>query len=130
MDFIKSNGLYKGIIVDTNDPSGKFHRVRVRIPKLHGTISASKINTNSEISTSESGAIQIGVEDRALPWCEVAYPYNTDFVPEVGQVVIVGFISGDTSKPIVLGWLGYEYTDKEEQFSAIDGDIIWNVVIE
>ena len=124
MEFIKASGLYKGIVVDTNDPSGRFHRVRVRIPKLHGTISASKANTKSNGSVSDSGATQIGVEDRALPWCEVAYPYNTDFVPEVGQVVIVGFISGDTSKTIVLGWLGCDYTYKEEQFSTIDDNLI------
>lgn len=124
MDFIKSVGLYKGIIVDTNDPSGKFHRVRVRIPKLHGTISASKTNTNPESATSDSDVVEISVEDRALPWCEVAYPYNTDYVPEVGQVVIVGFISGDDSKPVVLGWLGYDYTDKEERFKPIETNLI------
>lgn len=112
MGFIKSGGLYKGLIIDTNDPSGKFHRVRVRILKLHGTVNDT-ISTKPRYSSS-SDLTAKHTNDNELPWCEVAFPFGSDFTPEVGQVVVVGFLGGDTSQPVVLGWMGYDYTDKEE----------------
>ena len=121
MSFIKASGLYKGIVVDNQDPSGKFHRVRVRIPKFHGTINQSSYKKNSGSYTNKVTAKY--VSDNSLPWCEVAFPFGSDIVPEIGQVVIVGFINADVSQPVVLGWIGCDYTDKEEPFtptSSID----------
>jgi uncharacterized protein involved in type VI secretion and phage assembly len=119
MDFIKAAGLYKGIVIDTNDPSGKFHRIRVRIPQFHGLMNTKVIPKQS---SSCDKTTMIYVEDSCLPWCEVAFPYGSDFTPEVGQVVVVGFFNSNTSQPVVLGWLGYEYTDKENslRMSSID----------
>lgn len=112
MGFIKAGGLYKGVIVDTNDPSGKFNRVRVRIIKMHGLFRDSYESKNT---TSNPSSVNIrNYNEDELPWCEVAFPFGSDFVPEVGQVVVVGFLGGDTSQPVVLGWMGYDYTNLEE----------------
>lgn len=116
MGFVKASGLYKGIVVDNKDPSGKFHRVRVRIPKLHGLINNNKFSKNSARDQFQPSMNR--VEDSSLPWCEVAFPFDTDVVPEIGQVVLVGFFNADVSQPVVLGWLGYNYTDLEEQFNV------------
>lgn len=116
MPFIKASGLYKGIVIDTNDPSGIFHRIRVRIPKFHGPIdkqmAANNSSSLSNVTTSKH------IKNEFLPWCEVAFPYGSDFTPEIGQVVVVGFFNSDVSQPVVLGWLGYEYTDQESQITT------------
>lgn len=113
MELVKYSGLYKGIVIDNKDPSG-FHRVRVRIPKLHGTIVQSAQKKASGAQTNKATARY--VKDQGLPWCEVAFPFGSDIPPEIGQVVVVGFINSDSSQPVVLGWLGYEYTSSEEPF--------------
>lgn len=117
MGFIKTGGLYKGIIVDVNDPSGKFHRVKVRILRFHGTVKEN-ITNKSSILNNTSSVFSVHCDDNNLPWCEVAFPFGSDFTPEVGQVVVVGFLSGDVSQPVVLGWMGYDYTDFEQTISA------------
>lgn len=120
MGFIKASGIFKGIVVNINDPTGKFHRIQVRIPKLHGPIN--KINGVSYTSSGGDTRVTTAnyTKTENLPWCEVVYPFNTDFVPEVGQVVAVAFFNGDTTQPVVLGWLGYEYTDTEPALESIN----------
>lgn len=111
MAIYKMAGLCKGIVVDINDPAG-FNRIRVRIPELHGPIKKDVFNNMPNALHTH------WVKDEDLPWAEVAYPYASNGVPEINQVVIVGFISGEDSAPVVLGWLGYEYTSKEEEFTS------------
>lgn len=110
MSFIKMGGLTKGIVIDTNDPAG-FGRVRVRIPELHGLMDE-KSYGNSDIGREVSKRTWIGADD--LPWCEVNHAYGSDILPEVNQVVLIGFIDGSSTQPVVLGWLGYNYTDRED----------------
>lgn len=104
----KHGGLTKGVVIDVDDPAG-YKRIRVRIPELHGAM-------NPDVYTQKTGpnAVINRVEDSCIPWAEVNYPYGSDITPEINQVVLVGFLGGDTDKPIVLGWLGYEYKPKEE----------------
>ena len=97
-------GLVKGIVIDTEDPAG-YKRIKVRIPCIHGPIT-------KDFLPDEYNKVN-RVEDLAIPWAEVNYPYGSDITPERNQVVLVGFISGDPGKPVVLGWLGYEYNNKE-----------------
>lgn len=99
-------GLMKGVVVDLDDPSG-FRRVRVRIPALHGSF------TDSFYPAKRLGKIN-RVEDEYLPWAEVNLPYGSTVNPEINQVVLVGFINGSSDQPVILGWLGYEYTPEEE----------------
>lgn len=105
----KMSGLCKGIVVDIQDPSG-FSRIRVRIPELHGPINA------DVYSNMEDTRKTYWVKDTDLPWAEVAYPYASNYVPEVNQVVLVGFLNGNDSQPVVIGWLGYEYAEKEDSY--------------
>jgi hypothetical protein len=106
MDAANILGFTKGVVIDTDDPAG-MHRVRVRIPSLHGAM------TEEFYPTRTTGRIN-RVEDKYLPWAEVLMPYNTLVFPEINQVVLVGFIGASTAQPVVLGWLGYEYTASEE----------------
>lgn len=110
MSIDKMSGLCKGIVVDTQDPSG-FNRIRVRIPELHGPINTN-VYSNMTLNRHTNW-----VSDSMLPWAEVAYPYASNYTPEINQVVIVGFLNGSSSEPVVLGWLGYEYTSKEESYN-------------
>jgi uncharacterized protein involved in type VI secretion and phage assembly len=116
MGLIKASGLYKGIVIDTDDPSGSMKRVRVRIPRFHGTITDSYSHKNT--GASSKSVYDARVKSEYLPWCEVAFPFGSNVPPEVGQVVIVGFLSSDVSQPVVLGWLGYDYTSKENDLQA------------
>ena len=113
MSIGKVLGLTKGVVIDTEDPSG-FKRIRVRIPQIHGPFTKEFMPDN--LNTVNR------VEDNCIPWAEVNYPFGTDITPELNQVVLVGFISGDSDKPVVLGWLGYEYTDNESDKSIRPAD--------
>ena len=104
MAFQKMSGLTKGIVIDTNDPAG-FNRIQVRIVELDGPM------TSNPFSNVKRKRARVE-EDENLMWCEVNYPFGSNMPPEPNQVVLVGFFSGD-SKPVVLGWLGYEYTNEE-----------------
>lgn len=106
-------GLSKGIIVDIDDPSG-YRRVRVRIPQLHGAFTEEFYGPNGY----EDAKVN-RVKDEHLPWAEVCTPYWSEEGPQLNQVVIVGFISGDPNKPVILGCLGYDYTNKEEPLRAV-----------
>ena len=105
-------GLTKGVIVDTNDPSG-WNRVRVRIPSIHGSFDE---NFYAHLGPSTKKINR--VEDKYLPWAEVCFPYAQTVTPEINQVVLVGFIDGSTSQPVILGWLGYEYNAYEEKMTV------------
>ena len=111
----KIMGVTKGIVVSSDDPAG-LHRVRVRIPQIHGCFD----QTVYEAVNMENLKGVSWVEEKLLPWAEVNYPFGSNIPPEPNQVVLVGFFNGDTSTPVVLGWLGYEYTNLEEQFEIKD----------
>lgn len=111
MGFVKMAGVTKGIVIDTNDPAG-FHRIKVRIPQLHGTM------TDTPYQNAEPYMKSSIVPTKDLPWCEVSYPFGNNTPPEPNQVVLVAFIDGDSSQPVVIGWLGYEYTDQEDVYEV------------
>jgi uncharacterized protein involved in type VI secretion and phage assembly len=112
----KHGGLAKGIVIDTEDPAG-YKRIRVRIPELHGAMNPDVYtNTSFKSESKKTGSDINRVADSCIPWAEVNYPYGSDITPEINQVVLVGFLGGDIDKPIVLGWLGYEYKPTEEAF--------------
>lgn len=102
-------GLMTGIVVDTQDPAG-WHRVKVRVPQIHGTFDESFY---SHVGNNVKKVSRI--EDKYLPWAQVCYPFGQEFTPEINQVVLVGFINGSTDQPVVLGWMGYEYNPREER---------------
>lgn len=115
MSLIKMSGLCKGIVIDTNDPAG-FNRVRVRIPELHGPMDPSVYNNMDGTLVGGTMGKTYWVPDESIPWSEVNYPIGSTALPEVNQVVLVGFFDGQSSQPVVLGWLGYEYTSQENVF--------------
>ncbi len=108
MTFQKMSGLTKGIVIDTNDPAG-FNRIKIRIPEIHGSVDP-KVYSNAPEKVRKAS----WVDDTSLPWAEVCYPYGSNVPPEQNQVVLVGFFNDDSSQPVVLGWLGYEYTTNED----------------
>ena len=115
MGLYKMSGICKGIVIDTNDPAG-FNRIRVRIPELHGPVDPTIFNNMDQASIGGTISQTYWIPDDDIPWAEVNYPFGSTTLPEVNQVVTVGFFSGETSHPVVLGWLGYEYTDSEQPF--------------
>jgi hypothetical protein len=106
---MKLNGVYKGVVIDTDDPAG-YNRVRVRIPSIHGTF------TKETYGSTRSNAVN-RVADNCIPWAEVCIPYTAQMSPQLNQVVAVSFLDGDQQYPVVLGYLRAQYTNKEEQYS-------------
>lgn len=118
----KIGGLMVGIVIDVNDPAG-YNRIRVRIPALHGSITDEVYaNDNSGRSEISNSAYINRSIDSSIPWAQVAFPFGSDVPPELNQVVVVGFINGDQNYPVVLGWLGYEYTNEERAIPKYNGN--------
>jgi uncharacterized protein involved in type VI secretion and phage assembly len=74
-------GVYRAIVTDNKDPEGRA-RLRVKIPEV------------------ESGEA----------WAELATlmagnGYGTEFLPDVGDEVLVAFEAGDVERPFVIGAL-------------------------
>lgn len=81
--FSKMQGLHIGIVTDIMDPKGE-GRVRIKLPMVN--------------------------PDDAGIWARVATldagnNRGTFFRPEIGDEVIIGFMNGDSSHPIILGML-------------------------
>jgi hypothetical protein len=109
--FTRYTGLYKGVVIDTDDPAG-LNRVKVRVLEIHGmmnreTYGSLNLGTATEV---------MWVDEDHLPWAEVCYPYGETTPPEINQVVWVAFYGGDAQYPVIFGWAGYEYTAQEEEF--------------
>lgn len=107
--FVRQSGLYKGIVIDTEDPAG-LNRIKVRILELHGTMDS---NSYGSLRNNIAKDVQ-WVSDDKLPWAEVCYPFGETTPPEINQVVWISFYGGDAQFPVVLGWAGYDYTQQEE----------------
>lgn len=108
MAFTRYSGIYKGIVVDTNDPV-ELDRVKIRVPSLHGFVTEEAYGTMDSDVVKKSRTI-----DEQLPWASVCYPFGSTSQPEVNQVVWVVFVDGDKNSPVIMGWAGYEYTNDEE----------------
>ena len=89
-EFIRNTGIYKGIVVDTEDPAG-FNRIQVRISELHGTMEK---RTYGPLKNKVAKEV-LWVEDKYLPWAEVCYPFGETTPPEINQVVWVMFYGGN-----------------------------------
>lgn len=76
-------GLQIGVVVDNEDPLNAF-RVRVRMPAVNGE----EEGVWARLATLDAG------DNR-----------GTFFRPEIGDEVVLGFISGDPSQPLILGML-------------------------
>lgn len=76
-------GLMIGVVTDLEDPDGE-DRVKIRMP----VINESEDGVWARIATTDAG------DGR-----------GTFFRPEIGDEVIVGFVSDDVSQPIILGML-------------------------
>ena len=111
----KIPNVTKGVVVDLDDPAG-LGRVKVRIPQLHGPVSPDVLRdyNNYMQNHGDSAGSAYRVSDESLPWCEVCYPYGNTTTPEINQVVLVSFINGSPEQPVILGWLGIEYTTQED----------------
>jgi uncharacterized protein involved in type VI secretion and phage assembly len=75
--------LLIGVVTDLEDPDGE-NRVRVKIP----AISEAEEGVWARVATLDAGDAR-----------------GTFFLPEIGDEVIVGFIQGDVSHPVILGML-------------------------
>lgn len=110
---IRQAGIYKGIIIDNNDPAG-YNRVKVRILEFHGTMDKNAYGSLNYDTTKKV----FWVDDADLPWAEVCYPYGTLTKPEINQVVWVTFYGANAQYPVVIGWTGYEYIYEEEVYES------------
>ena len=111
--FTRQVGIYKGIVIDTEDPAG-LNRIKVRILELHGLMDYNnygtlKNNTAKNVSW---------VDEENLPWAEVCYPFGSTAPPEINQVVWVVFYGGNSQSPVIIGWAGYDYTQNEEKYQV------------
>ena len=94
-----ATGVCTGIVETTDDPE-KEGRVKVRFPWL---------------------------DNRTITeWCRVCQPYAGNrygimFVPEVGDEVLVSFVHGDMTEPVILGGL-YNAKDKPPGFKDAQTD--------
>lgn len=114
MNYRKFSGLFKAIVTNINDPAG-YNRIQVRIPTIHGPVDIEKVYgslNNNENQTAQ----EMWVKDKDLPWAEVCRSYGNDLVPEVNQVVGVQFFNDSSEYPVVMGWMGYEYTNEEDSY--------------
>lgn len=114
MNYRKFSGLFKAIVTNINDPAG-YNRIQIRIPTIHGPIDIEKVYgslNNNENQTAQ----EMWVMDKDLPWAEVCRSYGNDLVPEVNQVVGVQFFNDSSEYPVVMGWMGYEYTNEEDSY--------------
>ena len=110
-DFIRTSGIYKGIVVNTEDPGG-LNRIQIRIPEIHGMM-----DKNSYKNLKNRIAVDVlWVNDDDLPWAQVCYPFGETTSPEINQVVWIMFYAGNENFPVIIGWTGYDYTSKEEPF--------------
>jgi|HigsolmetaAR203D_1030402.scaffolds.fasta_scaffold00650_4 uncharacterized protein involved in type VI secretion and phage assembly len=78
-----AHGVYIGIVTNNNDPE-KQGRVKVKIPVLD--------------------------DEAESDWARVAVPSagdkrGTQFIPDVGDEVLIAFLLGDLSQPVVIGSL-------------------------
>ena len=92
--------LAYGQVTDVDDPNGDF-RVKV---KLHG--------------------MQKAVEQEYEAWARVTVPvagggYGAAFLPDVGDEVLVGFVNGDMTRPVVMGSLYHSNAQPADQ--VVDG---------
>lgn len=106
----RQTGIYKGIVVDTEDPAG-LNRIKVRVLELHGMVEETSYG-----SLKRGTAIRLRLEDEDLPWAEVCYPFGQTAPPEINQVVWIMFYGGNSQYPVIVGWTGYDYTQNEEIF--------------
>ena len=109
--FIRTAGIYKGIVVDTEDPAG-LNRIQVRILEIHGLMEKSTYGPLRK----KTAVDVLRYDDEELPWAEVCYPFGDTTPPELNQVVWVMFYGGNEQYPVIVGWSGYDYTQKEEAF--------------
>jgi uncharacterized protein involved in type VI secretion and phage assembly len=97
-----SSMLYEGIVTQNVDPDGK-NRVVVKITSMFGVYETL--------------------------WASVISPYAGDghgvsYVPEVGDIVIVGFLSGNFGTPVVLGCVFGVKDDGSFQTTPNNGDTL------
>lgn len=109
--FTRQTGIYKGIVIDNEDPAG-LNRVKVRVLELHGLMEVATYGSLKYSVASKS----LRVDDDNLPWAEVCYPFGETTPPELNQVVWVTFYGANGEYPVIIGWTGYEYTTKEQPF--------------
>lgn len=112
----KLDGLYRARVEDNADPK-KIGRVRVRIPKIHGTPDDSTLFT--------------ALED--LPWAVpcfagAGYEFGSVVIPEVGEYVFVAFEGGEKSRPVYLGSCYGVGAKESKPYGSIDGkgDNAWS----
>ncbi|MBS1155877.1 MAG: type secretion system protein [Proteobacteria bacterium] len=107
-------------------------------PKANGVQTATVVGpAGEEIHTDELGRIKIqfhwqrpsehpefgaNFDDRSSCWLRVAYPsagagWGQQFIPRIGQEVLVDFIEGDIDRPIIKGAL-YNGTHTPPKFSG------------
>lgn len=79
----REHGLVVGIVTDLEDPLGE-GRIKIRIPV---------INTSDEGVWARLATLDAGKER------------GTFFLPELDDEMIVGFVQGDVSHPVILGML-------------------------
>src|SRR6202000_2950417 len=86
-----SAGAYSATVVNVNDPAS-LNRVQVRVYNVDG-------------ATDQDGAV----------WARVAVPFaggnrGAFFIPDVGDEVLVIYLSGDPRFPVIIGsmWNGHD----------------------
>ncbi|NTV09216.1 MAG: type VI secretion system tip protein VgrG [Zoogloea sp.] len=115
-----------------------YHQSPHHKPTAHGLTTATVVGpAGEEIFTDEHGRIKIqfhwqrpqdhpeggaDFDDRSSTWVRVAMPsagaqWGTQYIPRIGQEVVIDFIEGDIDRPLVTGVV-YNGTHRPPTFSG------------
>ena len=116
-----------------------FSQSRHQKPSAHGLTTATVVGpAGEEIFTDEEGRIKIqfhwqrpldhpeggaGLDERSSTWVRVAMPsagagWGSQYIPRVGQEVVIDFIEGDIDRPLVTGVV-YNGRQRPPAFSGV-----------
>lgn len=102
-EFIRTSGPVRAQVVDVRDPE---NMGRVRVEFLYQQMYRIYYGQYIETADTEERAKEICKQNIISPWIPVVQPYDyTKIIPELGQLVLVGFMHGNVERPFVMGTL-------------------------
>lgn len=91
-----ANELLKAkVVAGTNDDPSTMGRVQVYIPSYHGEFNQSMVGNNEGDSKDTPNS--------RYPWATFIATESSKEAPEVGSIVLIGFLGNDPSSPIIMG---------------------------
>lgn len=117
-------GVQSAIVVGAGTPvhTDRDHRVLLQFPWQRGAQASSRLE-HPRGDDNAPGHAQAG---GAQAWVRVATPvagpnFGTNFIPRVGQEVLVAFLEGDIDRPVVIGAAYNGRGHEDAQHNAVAG---------